>query len=94
MRNVAEQYRRESIRKYGRVVCSNCGREIKSITYDNVAHLRGRGVEKALKFEPENMSILCGPTDYWGEVDRSCHTLYDHKRMDEFRAKQKNPAGK
>lgn len=71
-----------------RVECDNCGMEIRELKFENISHIRGRGVRPDLREDPDNLRILCGPMDYWGRKDESCHTLYDSKKLEQFKAKE------
>lgn len=69
------------------IPCDNCGKVIKTIKFENVSHIEGRGAAPAKAHDFENLEILCGPTDYWGEKDTSCHTLWERRDFEAFEAK-------
>lgn len=72
------------------VTCSNCGHKIKTLKYENISHIEPRSLAPGKAHDFENMEILCGPTDYWGQKDESCHTLWERGQLDKFKQKGKN----
>lgn len=81
-------YSGESVR------CKNCGKRIKTMKYENVSHKDPKSTHPEKAFDVENLEILCGPTDYMGEVDNSCHTLWERNRYDDFHQKRKEKKDK
>jgi len=76
-------------RAEGRAIrCGNCGLKIREIKFENISHRETRGSHPEKSFDQENMDFLCGPTDYWGKKDTSCHTLWERGKIDEFNAKK------
>lgn len=75
------------------IPCDNCKGIIREIKYENVSHIKGRGAHPGEARDFENFEILCGPTDFWGTVDRSCHTLWEHGRVDEFKKNEDSRIG-
>lgn len=91
-RNLAKTMREFVREKYpgysGQAVqCTNCGKRIKTIKFENVSHIEGRGAQPGKAHDFNNMEILCGPTDYFGEVDNSCHTLWERNDIAAFNKK-------
>lgn len=73
----------------GRLVrCGHCGKRIQEIKYENISHRQSRSVAPEKRTSLENLDFLCGPMDYWGQVDKSCHTLWGQNRIKEFEAKK------
>lgn len=69
------------------VPCSNCGKLIREMKFENVSHKKTRGSRPDLAEDHDNMEILCSFTDYLGTdavKDESCHTLWERKRFDRF----------
>ena len=59
------------------VKCDWCDKIIQTLKFENVSHRVKRSRSKKLVHDFSNLDILCGPTDYWGEKDTSCHTRYE-----------------
>lgn len=71
------------------VPCDNCEMIIHTIKFENVSHIEPKSLSKHKEEDFENLEILCGPTDYWGKVDRSCHTLWERNDFESFNQKTK-----
>lgn len=90
-KNMAQHMRAYAIARYSentrQVPCDNCGMLIRELKFENIAHIERRNNRPELRTDPENFITLCGPTDYFGKVDRSCHTLFDTGKMEAFNKK-------
>lgn len=71
------------------VECDNCGMKIKTLKFENISHIEPKSLAPSKAHDFDNFEILCGPTDYWGKVDTSCHTLHERNFYDEFKKKTK-----
>ena len=92
-RNMADIMRKFVESKYPNysgqpVPCSNCGRIIQTLKFENVSHIEPKSLAPDKAEDPENLEILCGPTDYFGEIDKSCHTLWERNNYQEFKKKR------
>lgn len=81
-------YSGESVR------CWNCGKRIKTLKYENISHRDPKSTHPEKALDVENLDILCGPTDYFGELDNSCHTLWERNRYEDFHQKRKKKKDK
>ena len=64
----------------GPVQCDRCGRLIKTLKYENISHRVSRSRDKKLAHSYNNLEILCGPTDFYGKKDDSCHTRHEQHK--------------
>lgn len=75
--------------KSGPVLCDNCGCRIDNLRYENISHVLSRGSRPDLAHDFNNLEIICGPNQFIGSIDKSCHTLR-HTNIIEFYKKRKN----
>lgn len=54
--------------------CEQCGKRIPidSMCFDNVHHVVRRSAGGKLTLS--DCQLVCGPSNYWGRKDESCHT--------------------
>ena len=64
----------------GPVPCDNCGKMIDIIRFENVSHIKSRATRPDLMHDFENMELICGPNQYQGKVDDSCHTNWHNNK--------------
>lgn len=71
------------------VSCDNCGMRIHTLKFENISHIEPKSLAKHKEQDFDNLEILCGPTDFWGKVDNSCHTLWERNEYEKFKQKSK-----
>ena len=81
-RNLAKTFREYAEYRYpgyaGEAVpCDNCGRVIRTLKFENVSHRVKRSRDKSKAHDFGNLDILCGPMDFVGGKDESCHSRYE-----------------
>ena len=86
-RNLAKTFREYVQYRYpgyqGEAVpCDNCVRSISTLKFENVSHRVKRSQSRELAHEFSNLDILCGPTDFMGYKDESCHTRYERGEIE------------
>ena len=73
----------KSIWKEREHLCQNCGVYIPSPVVHNFSHTRSKGARPDLKYEKDNIQILCSSVNRQ-DGKRGCHTLL-HTNPEKFR---------
>lgn len=67
-------------------VCENCGYSIPKPLAHNFAHIKSKGAYPELKYDKDNIQLLCSNWDY--PDDRiGCH-WYEHNNPEKFRGRR------
>lgn len=92
-KNMAKIFREYILFRYpgydGRPVpCDNCKMKISTIKAENISHIEPKSLNPKRSDDFQNLEILCGPMDYYGKKDESCHTLWERNEFEKYHKKK------